>query len=585
MTDNNIDWFIVFSQDEHLSEYTHDSDRYIRALSSFTGSAGTLLVSGDEAYLWTDSRYFIQAQQQLKDTGISLMRYGTSGVPPMEEYLSQHVWEGQRVGFDFRNASYDRYEQIRKKLPASVEICDGHDVLKASVNQMPPKIFEDIRCVGEKEAGESVGDKLLRLRKKISREYPAMTSYTYVLSDLTCVMWLFNLRGADIPHVPVAYSYALITGFSQTLYINRKKLCEEAKRSLEDEGVIIKEYSLFYKDLDDIATDNVIADRYSTNACILMPFAKEGMYVECCDPELIPKAVKNSSEISGMKSAHLKDAKTMIGFIRSVKDAAAHGMLSDEYETGLMLDGSRLENGCEDTAFDTICAYGKNSAIVHYVATKDSSQKIDPKGFLLVDSGGQYPLEGTTDITRTVSLGEVSKEEKEVYTTVLKGNLRLMDIVFPEGCEGTLLDAIAEQPLWERGYFCGHGIGHGVGCNLSVHESEARIARRTGSREIPLRAGVIVSDEPGIYMEGKFGVRLENLLLVEKADPIDSHPMCRFTALTLVPFDKESIDTDILDENEIGILKRYYEMIGEKVAPLLDEDTREWLFDQMKLNI
>ncbi len=580
MQDGDIDWFVVFSQDEHLSEYTGASDRYIRALTGFSGSAGTLLVGADEAYLWTDSRYFIQANAQLEGSGISLMKYGMPDVPSLEDFLSGHIWEGQRLAFDHRTLSYDHLDLIRKKLGAGVDTVDGACILRALSDSMPKRDPKEIVSVPESASGKSTKDKLAALRRRINRVNPGIDSYTYIISDLTNIMWLFNLRGSDIAHVPVAYSYALITSYSATLYVNRKMLDDETKEALADD-VLIKEYSLFYKDLEDVATDIVLADRYTCNARICASFDENGVFRECNDTELIPKALKNEAETSGMRNAHLKDAVTMISFIKHVKDSAC----GDEFTLGKLLDQKRIENGCDDTAFDTICAYKENSAIVHYVADKEGSKKIDGDGFLLVDSGGQYRFEGTTDITRTISLGSVTEEEKKIYTTVLKGNLRLMDVTFPEGCEGTLLDAVAEQPLWERGYFCGHGIGHGVGCYLSVHESEARIARRTGKGEIPLRPGVIVSNEPGIYIEGRFGVRIENLLLVISAGTIDSHPMCSFVPLTLVPFDKEAIDFDMLDEKERGILKRYYELIDEKIKPLLDENDRQWLTDQLKLNI
>ncbi|MBO4889649.1 MAG: M24 family metallopeptidase, partial [Lachnospiraceae bacterium] len=234
-------------------------------------------------------------------------------------------------------------------------------------------------------------------------------------------------------------------------------------------------------------------------------------------------------------------------------------------------------------SFKTICAYAEDSAVVHYIAKKDSAKEIRPEGFLLVDSGGHYRFEGTTDITRTISLGVPTDEERKVYTTVLKGNLRLMDTVFPEGFKGCLLDGIAEEALWEEGYFCGHGIGHGVGCYLSVHESEARISRSEGSREVAFRPGVIVSDEPGVYIEGRFGVRLENLLLVEKAGQIDGHRMCRFSPLTLVPFDRESIDLKLLSDKEKDILYGYNQNILDNIGPMLDDGTLAWLKENIDI--
>ncbi len=584
MAENNIDYMIVYSEDPHLSEYTGECDRFRTVISHFTGSAGILLVGTDTAFLWTDSRYFVQAGDQLEGTGITLMKYGLPNVPSLGNYLSEHIWDGQTIAFDHMTLSYESYKDIRSKLPESVETVDGADILRAVVPDLPGRSFDRIVLMPEEASGKSTADKLGAVRKKIASTYAHDKSYTYIISDLTSVMWLFNLRGSDINFVPVAYSYAMITEHTTTIYVSRKDLGDKARFYLEDHDVRIREYSCFYKDLDDIASDIVIADSYKNNARILKRFDDAGIYIDCSDTELIPKHIKNRAEIEGMKSSHIKDAVTMIRFIRKVKEAAKNGELSDEYETGKMLDDMRLNNGCGLLAFKTICAYGKNGAVVHYSARKESALKLENKGFLLVDSGGQYEYEGTTDITRTISLGKLSDEEKKVYTAVLKGNLRLMGALFPQGYKGALLDMTAEAPLWEIGCFCGHGIGHGVGHYLSVHESEARVSRSSGVREAPFSPGVIVSDEPGIYIEGKFGVRLETLLLTVAAEPIDGNRMCRFEPLTLVPFDKEAIDMDMLSDSDKKILHDYYELIREKVLPLLDDDEKIWLKEIIDIN-
>ena len=584
MAENNIDYMIVYSEDPHLSEYTGECDRFRAVISHFTGSAGILLVGADSAFLWTDSRYFVQAGDQLEGTGITLMKYGLPNVPSLGNYLSEHIWDGQTIAFDHMTLSYESYKDIRSKLPESVETVDGADILRAVVPDLPGRSFDRIELMPEEASGKSTADKLGAVRKKIVSTYANDKSYTYIISDLTSVMWLFNLRGSDINFVPVAYSYAMITEHTATIYLSRKDLGDKARSYLEDHDVRIREYSCFYKDLDDIASDIVIADSYKNNARILKRFDDAGIYKDCSDTELIPKHIKNRAEIEGMKSSHIKDAVTMIRFIRKVKEAAKNGELPDEYETGKMLDDMRLNNGCGLLAFKTICAYGKNGAVVHYSARKESALKLENKGFLLVDSGGQYEFEGTTDITRTISLGKLSDEEKKVYTAVLKGNLRLMGALFPQGYKGALLDMTAEAPLWEIGCFCGHGIGHGVGHYLSVHESEARVSRSSGVREAPFSPGVIVSDEPGIYIEGKFGVRLETLLLTVAAEPIDENRMCRFEPLTLVPFDKEAIDMDMLSDSDKRILHDYYELIREKVLPLLDDDEKIWLKEIIDIN-
>lgn len=582
MKRENIDWFVVFSEDPHLSEYTGECDKYRSALSHFTGSAGVLVVGEAEAYMWTDSRYFVQAEKELTGSGIKLVKFGLPNVKNWDRYLAGHVWDGQVIAFDHTTLSYNKYRELRDMLPGSVIIADGAKVLKECVEDLPKRTFGAVEAVPESFSGISLSRKLSALRSTLEEKYAGEESYTYILSDLTSVMWLFNLRGCDIAHVPVAYSYALITKYTVTIFISRKNLTEDAAKSLEEAGVTIKEYSQFYKQLDEIATDIVISDPYTNNCRILLGFDDKGILTECKDVDLIRKHIKNRAEIQGMRNAHLKDAVTMIRFIKKVKDMAINDKLPDEYELGQALDEMRRANGSLQPSFQTICAYGSNSAIVHYTATKETASSVEPRGFLLVDSGGQYRFEGTTDITRTIPLGEITAEEKKIYTLVLKGNLRLMDMIFPEGYKGALLDAAAETPLWENGYFCGHGIGHGVGAYLSVHESEARISRNSSDREAPFVPGVIVSDEPGVYLEGRFGVRLENLLLTVKADEACGYRMCRFEPLTLVPFDKDAIDTKLLSGEEREILSRYNKMIEEKVFPLLEEDERTWASEYMK---
>ena len=583
MTEECIDFFVVTMNDEHLSEYTSQSDRYIAALTGFNGSAGTLVVSQEEALLFTDSRYHVQAANELDGTEVSLMKQGLPDVPSPEEYLSGHIWEGQKIAIDLRTLSYERYRSLVGKLPSSIEVCDGAGVLKRAVLGLPNREFGDICQVPDEYAGRSTADKIGSLRKRIRKHYVTEDSYTYIVSDLPSVMWLMNIRGCDISHVPVAYSYAVVTPFTATLYARKDKLPGALSDMLSDAGVMIREYSCFYQDIEDIATDVLVADPFANNAKILEKADREGMLTECSDPVLIPKAYKNDSEIKGIKNAHIKDAITMIRFIRMIKEAAKEGTLPDEYELGMTLDDMRIKGGSEGPSFSTICAYSDNSAIVHYVAEKDSAKMLRPEGFLLVDSGGQYRFEGTTDITRTIALGDLSDEEKKVYTTVLKGNLRLMDTVFPQGFKGAFLDGIAEEPLWSAGFFCGHGIGHGVGCYLSVHESEARISRNEGKREVALLPGVVVSDEPGIYIEGKFGVRLENLLLVERAPDTDGHRMCRFSPLSLVPFDSDAIKTDMLSDRELEILRKYNRMILDRIGPELDEETLLWLKENIDI--
>ena len=422
MQKNDIDYFAVFSEDPHLSEYTAKTDKYREALSGFTGSAGILLVGTDESYLWTDSRYFVQASAELENSGISLMKYGLPGVLSFEDYLTDHIWEGQTVAFDFKSISYDRYKKIQERLPQSTCIIDGYQILREAIDDLPKRSFSDIEAVPDDMAGKSVLRKIEDARKAIRKKYVQEGSYSYILSDLASIMWLLNLRGNDIEHVPVAYAYAIITEYTTTVYLSRKSLSDNERALLEENQVTVKEYSRFYKEIDDIATDIVLADPLKNNSRILIGFDEQGILKNCHDHKIITKAVKNTVEREGMKKAHLQDAATMIRFIKLVKELASQNKLPDEYDLGRILDDMRLNNGCSSVSFDTICAYGSNSAIVHYTAKKDSAKKLQQQGFLLVDSGGQYKNLGTTDITRTISLGQLTEQEKKVYTTTLLYN-------------------------------------------------------------------------------------------------------------------------------------------------------------------
>ena len=575
MNDNCIDVFAVFSSDPHLSEYTGECDKYIKALSGFSGSAGTLVVEKDRAYLWTDPRYYIQAEKELSGKGIEVMKAGMPSVVSVTDHLAGRICAGSVLAFDKKTLSYADYLKITR-LGGQENITDGADILRRSAGDMPERVFNPIYAMPDEKAGRSVTEKLSSVRSIIRRKYVPGGDYAYIISDLASIMWLFNLRGSDINYVPVAYSYAVISDTEATIFLRTASLDDEAGKNLSGAGVTVRDYEIsaphFTSDYP-----AVLADMHSSSWAVTEDAVRAGTYIECSDTEIIKKAVKNAAEIEGMRSSHVKDAAVMIKFIKLVKEMAEEGTLPDEFELGRMLDDMRLENGCSSLSFATICAYGENAAIVHYTADKESAANVCPRGFLLVDSGGQYMFEGTTDITRTIALGPLTDEEKKVYTLVLKGNLDLMNMVFPQGFKGSLLDAAAEEPLWVNGYFCGHGIGHGVGHYLSVHESEARISRNSLERECAFFPGIIVSDEPGVYIEGSFGVRLENLLLTVEAGAADGHKLCAFEPLTLVPFDKEAIDVTLLTSDEKDALSRYNALITEKVAPYLSENERDWL--------
>lgn len=577
MQEANVDWLIINTADQHLSEYVSDADKARAYFSGFTGSAGTLLISTEEALLWTDSRYYVQAESELSKSNIELMRDGLSGVKSLEEYICENVWNGQRIAIDFKTISFQAYESLKEKLPEDIEIVDGSGIVNSSFIDKPKRVFNPIVSISN-IAGCDVKDKLCEVRNLIEKKcFLQEASYTYIVSDLTAIMWLLNLRGEDVSYVQVAYSYLLIDKNVSTLYVNKKAINKDIVDELLENGVNVKEYGTFYRDLDDLATDFVLLDASKTNASISEKASNYCEIKKINDYDFIKKYIKNEKEIAGFKSAHLVDGAIMVSFIRKIKEIVASGERINEYNAGKLLDEMRLNNEyCLDLSFETICAYGKNGAVVHYSAEEESALELCAKGMLLVDSGGHYEL-GTTDITRTIVLGELTEEEKKCYTLVLKGNLQLMSILFKDGVRGDNLDIIARKPIWENGYSYGHGTGHGIGCRLSVHEGPVNISYKSKTI-VDIKPGLVVSDEPGIYIQDAFGVRLENALLaVEK-----ENGLIGFESLTLVPFDRDAIDVSLLSDEEISILNTYHKKVYELISPSLEEADKKWLYDSTR---
>lgn len=586
MAKNQLDWLIVFMADPHLSEFISSCDAVVEEISGFSGSNGTLLISDNECFLWTDSRYFIQAKAELEGSEIILMKDGEENVPSLPEFLENHIWEGHRIGFDFKCISCLKYKKIIDLCPESVEIEDAGKVIRDSRKEKSPRSFHKISNVIDSSAGMGIPEKLESIRKNIRKKYVKddEKSYSYIISDLSSVMWIFNLRGSDIDYVPVAYSYAVINNYSATLYVCRKYLSDEARIKLNSASVITKEYSSFYGDLQEIASDCVLLDRSTSNSAIDSAVSEISDVIYSSDYEIIRKFIKNSVEIEGMKKAGIKDGVVMCRFIKMVKEMASENSLTDEYSVGKKLDEMRLNSSACALSFETICAYGPNAAIVHYEANEDVHSDIKPSGFLLVDSGGQYEFEGTTDITRTICLGELSNEEKTAYTAVLKGNLRLMNLVFPHELRGENIDVIAKMPIWSAGYDFYHGTGHGIGCFLEVHESPVCIKSSISRERIispVFEEGMILSDEPGIYVEEKFGVRLENaILVVDKSEK--GRKMLGFEPISYAPFDLDAVNISEMSPKDILMLNNYHKTVYDVISPHLNEDEKIWLQNATK---
>lgn len=582
MKRKDYDYYVVFSADPHLSEYISDVDRFREYLSFFTGSAGTFIVSMDNAYLFVDGRYHIQASFETKGLPITIFKVGLENVKNPKEFLvecSEQV-TGITIGLDGKYVSALFLNNLKKSLSSSakIDICGFIDDIWPD---RPKRVFGHIRNVDIKYSGCDTLDKLNSIREGIKSSHKDISSdYCFVISNLCSIMWVLNIRGNDIDYVPVAFSYLIVRQDEAIVYLNMESISLECHDYFNKNSVTVKSYSEFYDDLKSYEDADVLIDSRLNNALIWESFSKG---INCDEAALVRKDIKNEVEMSCFRAFHINDAVSMIRFIKCLKEKVQKEVVS-EYDAALLMDEIRLsDKECFSLSFETISAYGKNAALPHYSAQKDNCDILAPKGFYLVDCGGHYPS-CTTDITRTIALGELTDKEKKMYTLVLKGNLGLMNAVFKKGTRGENLDILARLPLYREGLDFMHGSGHGIGSALSVHEGPLAI-RPSISKEYlqpPLCKGMVVSDEPGIYIEKEMGIRLENELMVVEKFENELGSFLGFESLTYVPFERNAIDKSLLDENEIMILNNYHKLVYEKVSPLLDESERTWLYENTR---
>lgn len=578
-----VDFYIITTSDPHMSEYLSPVDKIREYFSGFTGSAGTLVISCDNALLWTDGRYHIQAQRELKNSKITLMKDGIKGVPSVFEYLKKVVKGGGVIGFDGRYLSIEYAERLKQILGDCViyrsDIAINDDVWP----ERDDRIFNKVFSVDDKTAGCMVSEKLNGVRDKLECIYPSSENEVIlIISDLNDIMYLLNLRGSDVEYVPVAFSYMILFSDKVYLYLGDNVLTDTEKNKFISNNVFVKKYDDFYRDLGQIKNSRVVIDKSICNSRIYDEVENDNQICFCKNYDFVLKHIKNRAEIENFKKYHIEDAIAMIRFIRTLKEEVMkHPGKINEYDAAGMLDTLRLGgNNCTGLSFETISAYGENGAVVHYSAPKEGSSKLYDRGFYLVDSGGHYPS-CTTDITRTIALGELSEYEKKCYTAVLRGNLALSGAIFPQDTRPENLDILAREPLWKMGLDYLHGTGHGIGSNLSVHEGPVAIRYRIrNNAPLPnLTEGNVISDEPGVYIEDRFGIRLENELLVVKCDETINSDFLGFEVLTLVPFEREAIVKDYLSEEEVLYLNNYHQRIFEIVSPYLDKEDESWLYD------
>lgn len=567
MEERGLFAYIVGSEDCHGSEYVGEHFRVREYLSGFTGSAGTLVVTADDARLWTDGRYFIQAERQLAGSGIVLMRQGEKGVPTIEEFLLDNAPSGAVCGFDGKCVSIRRAERMKRILARGGIVVDYEVDLTDEVwEDRPPLSATKVFSLPDEVCGKSRAEKLAEIRSVMSRN----RADAFFVPTLDEIAWTLNLRGGDIEYCPLFLAFMLILSDKTVLFADRGIFGDEIVRGLERDGVEIRRYDEVYEYVRGFR-GVVMLDPSAASCC----FGQLKNKVEVPSPIALMKAVKNSAEIAAERSAHLRDGVAVTRFMKWLKTAVLSQNSGEITEISLAEKLEEFRKRDPDylgQSFAPIMAYGEHGAIVHYSATEETNAVVEPRGLLLSDTGGHYRY-GTTDITRTFVLGALSDEEKRAFTLVMAGHLELLNARFPEGVRGSALDYAAREPLWRQGMDFNHGTGHGVGFLLNVHEGPQRISRNAVG-DAPLRAGMITSDEPGYYAEGKFGIRHESLMLCRESETAG---FLEFEPLTLVPFDRDGIDKRYLTERGIKLFNEYQGLVRDKLSPLLSAEEAEWL--------
>lgn len=577
MAKRNIDIYVVPTADFHESEYVGEHFKARKFITGFTGSAGTAVITMTEAGLWTDGRYFVQAAKQLEGSTIELRKTGEEGVPTVDEYIENTLKEGQCLGFDGRvvNGAWGKKlsEIVAKKNGAMSVDEDLIDLIwedRPALSKAPVMIFDN------KYTGKDIKEKFADVRAKMEENGATV----HLISSLYDIAWLLNVRGGDINYVPVVLSYLSITKDTCIWFLQEEIITPELKEYLAANGIKTAPYDSFYEYVKNIGTDEtVMMNTKVVNYRICSNIPKSAKVVDCPDPSVLMKAVKNEVEIENARKAHLKDAVAMCKFMYWLKTNVCKIPMTELSVSKYLADLRTEQEGFLDLSFETICGYADHGAIVHYSATPESNKEILPESFLLVDSGGHY-LEGTTDITRTFALGEVTDEMKDMFTRVLRSNINLASAKFRQGCCGLNFDILARAPFWDIDMDYNHGTGHGVGNVLNVHEGPNSFHWRAypgRSSDSEILAGMITTDEPGVYLEGKFGIRTENELVARLGTKNEYGQFMYFENLTYVPVDLDAVDPSQMTDAEKKYLNNYHADIYEKISPYLSAEEAEFL--------
>ena len=576
MEERHMDAYLIPTSDFHESEYVGEYFKCRKFITGFTGSAGTAVVTRDDAGLWTDGRYFVQAARELEGSGFRLQKMDEEGVPTVEEYLADVLPEGGVLGFDGRVVNSRLGEAMEEALEEKhVTFSCEEDLVGAIWADRPPMSDRPVWILEETYAGKPAKDKIAELR----RDMKEARATVHVLTTLDDIVWLLNIRGDDIPFNPVVLSYVVVTESEFYLFINEKTLDGQVRDYLQKLGVTVKPYNDIYGFVKALRKERVLMESSCVNYAIKNSLDSSNKIVDRMNPTVMAKAVKNPVEIENERRAHIKDGVAMTKFIFWLKKNIGVTDMTEISVSDYLEELRRQQEGNLGLSFNTISAYGENAAMCHYAATPESNKTLKPEGLYLIDSGGQY-YEGTTDITRTVALGPVTDEEREHFTLVAMSMLRLGHAKFLYGCRGLSLDYIARQPMWERGLNYNHGTGHGVGYLLNVHERPNGIRYKMVPERMDsavIEEGMICSDEPGIYIEGSHGIRTENLIVCRKAEKNEYGQFMEFEYLTFVPIDLDALDVSLMEKRDIQYLNEYHRQVYEKISPYLTDEEKQWL--------
>lgn len=576
MEEKGIDGYLIPTADPHGSEYVEEYFKCREYVSGFTGSAGTLLVLRDEAGLWTDGRYYLQAEQELSGSGITLYRAGMPGTPEIAEYIENVMTDGQVLAFDGRvvdAALGGRLERIMEAKGG--RLLFDEDLVDEIWPDRPEKHKRPAYLLELRDTGKSSQEKQRELRKKMEEAGADI----FLLTSLDDIAWLFNMRGSDVEHIPVVTAFLRMTGKDAFLYVNPESFSAYLTNGLERIGVTLRSYEKIYEDVSQMDPgEKVMLEKGKVNYRLFRSIPAEALLCDTINPTTFAKAVKTPEEIQRAQEVHVRDGIAVTRFIRWLKENVGRVPITERGAAEKLEEFRRADKEYQGPSFATIAGYREHGAVIHYQATEKTDKKLRPEGMILIDSGGQYPG-GTTDVTRTVILGPISEPERRHYTMVVAAMLRLADACFPEGCRGENLDILAREVFWQEGLDYRHGTGHGVGSFLNVHEGPNGFRWKYSSKnpEWAFEPGMITSDEPGYYEDGKYGIRIENLLLCQKRQETEYGIFLGFEHLTCVPIDRDGLEVGLMSEEDIMRLNRYHAQVWAKLEPYLEEDEKVWL--------